>query len=802
MLPGSLRLWSRWVCALALLGVCACDGPFVSLGRFQLDPQDGAKPTSGADAGEDQGPVDPRPQDGGAGDAGLVMTDAGDGDGSGDASLAAGMDAGTNIASDGGADAAQPDDAGGDEVEAGAPGDGGPGMDGSTANDAGTIDAGGMDAGANDAGAIDAGTDAGGTDSGAPDAGDPFAGVTGCLVGEPGHLTIQSALDDVSCATVLVPAGTWHEQLTISRVVQVVGEARATTIVDAQQAGRALVVTTNGVGTVRELTFTGGENSNGGGIYNGGALTLAAVDVINNRAPSTAGRGAGITTVAADLTLTEGTRIAGNRLAPGPGGLVNGLGGGIYAAGACTVTLGDGVIIEDNGLDSAVTDGNTVSLYGGGIALDTGVTLQSTGSGVAIRNNLLRLEDQSTNMSNHKVYGGAVYCQNATVRLNAGDRLEGNRLAVTTAGALGHTYGGAIAAIGCGPVHLGDAIAQDNRAETFSRHIGTAYGGAIYLERSNLLMERSYVGFNQATADYIPGDTQLQDARGGAIALVASLATISDSTFESNAVLATGPITTLAWGGAIAAYAANDLDANTLRLTRDTLFDNLASANAVALSGEAAGGGLYLASFGSDEAVDAELVNCTLSANVVEAHGTATLSARGGAVHASDNVTATGVRLAIYNGTIVQNVALGDGQNLGGGISLDRTNTYDPVIALYNSILAANAGDVSHEDFACTGSSGTVQLIGGAIHGTALNQGGCATPTSGAGSFLNLPAYAPSPLLDNGGATLTHALSPTDPAIGSGTPTGCDGPGASLLATDQRELLRTGACDLGSVKGD
>jgi hypothetical protein len=71
---------------------------------------------------------------------------------------------------------------------------------------------------------------------------------------------------------------------------------------------------------------------------------------------------------------------------------------------------------------------------------------------------------------------------------------------------------------------------------------------------------------------------------------------------------------------------------------------------------------------------------------------------------------------------------------------------------------------------------------------------GVASDTLGA-----IPAL--SPLGNNGGTTLTHALPAAHPAIDAGDPAGCkDTDDTTVLTTDQIDQPRVGACDVGAFE--
>ena len=81
--------------------------------------------------------------------------------------------------------------------------------------------------------------------------------------------------------------------------------------------------------TIGELTIRDGEAPTGGGIYNGGSLTLRDVDVRGNRATEFGG---GVANgMGATLTLNGSSSIRGNSATVAGGGVYNDEGGTVSA---------------------------------------------------------------------------------------------------------------------------------------------------------------------------------------------------------------------------------------------------------------------------------------------------------------------------------------------------------------------------------------------------------------------------------------------------------------------------------------
>jgi hypothetical protein len=148
------------------------------------------------------------------------------------------------------------------------------------------------------------------------------------------------------------------------------------------------------------------------------------------------------------------------------------------------------------------------------------------------------------------------------------------------------------------------------------------------------------------------------------------------------------------------------------------------------------------------------------------------------------NGLANGGIMTLNNVTLTNNTS----SSGGGGIAL-----FGGVTNIKNTILAGNHGPASSPD--CSGSltSQGYNLI--------QSTTGCrVTPTD------NLIGLDPnlSPLQDNGGPSLTHALLPGSPAIDAGNPALPGSGGHACAATDQRGVTRpqNERCDIGAYEAN
>ncbi|WP_321423194.1 right-handed parallel beta-helix repeat-containing protein [uncultured Methanobacterium sp.] len=147
--------------------------------------------------------------------------------------------------------------------------------------------------------------------------------------------TIQAAINVVGeNGTIHVASGTYYEHLTIGKNLNLVGEDPATTIIDANNNGRALYITDVDDVTIANFTIRYGHStSNGGGIYSNGGLTVDNCIITDNDAINNGG-GMFVT----GQTLVKNSIITRNFASAGSG---------IASAGTSTLTMRYS-IIENN----------------------------------------------------------------------------------------------------------------------------------------------------------------------------------------------------------------------------------------------------------------------------------------------------------------------------------------------------------------------------------------------------------------------------------------------------------------------
>lgn len=258
-------------------------------------------------------------------------------------------------------------------------------------------------------------------------------------------------------STIVVPAGTYT--LTIpstaaddpttgdldinhDAAVTITGAGSISTTIDANQVDRAFAVQSGATLSLSGITIVNGQPSsnstgagNGGAIYDAGTLSLTHdVTLADNVAPGNDG-GAVFVAVGSGALTVSGSRLFGNSAL---------IGGGIYDAGASSVTL-DGDSFTHNG----ASDGGAAALAG------------SSGTGNTVNGDEF---DDNTAASE----GGGLLFESSAALRSSGSSFIGNTV---TAG-----DGGGIEVAGSAPVTLINATISDNTANN---------GAGIYFSTSN-----------------------------------------------------------------------------------------------------------------------------------------------------------------------------------------------------------------------------------------------------------------------------------------------------------------------------
>ena len=179
----------------------------------------------------------------------------------------------------------------------------------------------------------------------------PVAPTSGCVAGDPGADTITFAYNDTYMLTLGSGDNTaLTGDLDITEDVMIMGNGEAHTIIDGNQLDRVLDIRNRATVTIEALTIQNGSvNGNGGGIRNGGSLTLREVTLTGNTATGGSSDGGGVFSRLSDQMLTiENSTVSGNIADRNGGGM------GTTAFYFSTMTL-----------TNSTVSGNTAEIGGG-----------------------------------------------------------------------------------------------------------------------------------------------------------------------------------------------------------------------------------------------------------------------------------------------------------------------------------------------------------------------------------------------------------------------------------------------------
>jgi hypothetical protein len=234
--------------------------------------------------------------------------------------------------------------------------------------------------------------------------------------------------------SIMVAAATYTENLSISFSLKIVGAGASTTSIQREFNFRAVVTISNTAAHVSlsKVTISNGGGSRGGGIYNGGTLTIDHSIIGNNYAIV----GGGIYNVG---TVTINNSTLSFNIAAFATRYGGGVGGGIFSDGALTI---NNSTISNNTAQGVTNEGN-----GGGIYNATGT----------LRINNSTISGNTANSRNRYNYGGGIYNYGGGTLTVNNSTLSGNT----------STYGGGIS----GSATLQNSIVANNPSG------GNCYGG-------------------------------------------------------------------------------------------------------------------------------------------------------------------------------------------------------------------------------------------------------------------------------------------------------------------------------------
>lgn len=520
-----------------------------------------------------------------------------------------------------------------------------------------------------------------------------------------------------------------------------------------------------------------------------------------------------------------------------------GSGGAVYARGGSTVSvfgstfennvttgivLDGGAITVDEGflfVENSNFTGNKSTYIGGAISLDssTGVIYNSnftsnsnTSSGGAVGgdwNSDVTISN-STFVANTANSGGALVSRNSSKMRVTKSTFMGNQT-VYDGGAMNNEGGTAIITGSTFSGNIGStagAVSNDNATgvkmyifnSTFTDNVAQGFGGGAI----NNGGEELFI-FNSTFTGNSSPDT---DFGGGALYHYLGSATLMNVTMTGN--------TSLAEGGAI--YSSGDF----LNITRSNISNNsaanggaletyttLTNIHSSTLNNNIAdnGDGMYSGYGGAVSNSNVmTIVNSTIAGNWAsgyESFGGDFKHPGGGAIYTTTDNVAPKPTLTLINTTVSGNST----DTLGGAIFVDEYGDLElrSTTIVGNSAKYAGGGlarvidDIFPEDADVIGIARSI-IVGNTVNGSLQdcdnqdynsagnNVLGSSCPTKTGDTVSNNAAAVVSPLANNGGFTLTHALVNGSPAINKG--------GAGCTNVDQRGYTRAGACDAGAFE--
>jgi hypothetical protein len=430
--------------------------------------------------------------------------------------------------------------------------------------------------------------------------------------------------------------------------------------------------------------------------------------------------------------------------------------------------------------------GGAIYINGGSLLLDSVTAISNTASG-----GLGGFAPVPTLGGNGQ--GGAIYTAGGSVVI-VNCILSNNVCIAPTGGTGAGAFGGALFQES-GSVTFSNSTLVFNQAfgsnaipRQFARP-GAAYGGAMAVSSGTITVTRCTLISNLALGGNAYHGSGTGEALGGAIYSSATF-TGSESTFAGNQALSGGGSNTNTDGRGGAIY-----NLGSAVLNGCSLFSNVAIGGAGADWPESQGGhpgghGLGGAVFNSSQLV---MTNCTTALNLAQAGGSygvfatypggAVGTGAGGGVYNTSNGVFTAVNVTIasnfvsavasggFPGSYWTNYGFADGANIA---------VTNGTIWLRNTILAYP--NTNHSAW-------------GTITDAGYNMSSDGSANFNSGTSFNFTDPLLGPLADNGGPTLTMALSLNSPAVDSGTSVGAP-------FTDQRGFPRPAGSgfDMGALE--
>ncbi|MBK8905500.1 MAG: hypothetical protein IPM53_30230 [Anaerolineaceae bacterium] len=326
------------------------------------------------------------------------------------------------------------------------------------------------------------------------------------------YSSIQTAIDNSLEDTLTIAAGTYLENLYLSRSVNLVGAGLGLTIIDGQITDTVVVVNGTVTVSISGVTLRDGDagSGNGGGLHNEvGVVTLSNSVVENNLARN----GAGISN-SGTMTLINVT-VRSN--STNPAGCSDCVGGGVYNRGVMTIlnsAIHDNTAASGGGIDNnllANVPGNLTAVNTT-VYNNTATSISSQGGG--IRNvGVMTLTGSQVRQNTASI--GAGFYNQGTLTVNSSS--VHNNVASGRGGGLHNEFTLAI-----------------NTSNIYSNQAGSGGGGGISTESGTVTLDQSAV-YNNVAAGSGGGIVNNVDPVTGVNSF-----TITNSTISGNSTAGQG----------------------------------------------------------------------------------------------------------------------------------------------------------------------------------------------------------------------------------------------------------------------
>lgn len=334
----------------------------------------------------------------------------------------------------------------------------------------------------------------------------PSARAMACQV--PGdHASIQSAVNDFSCDTIEIGAGTFNENIAIAREIVISGSGTGMTTVNGGGANSVFDISAAIIVRLENMTIANGEDVFGGGVkIVDSTVMMDNVHILNNIANQ---RGGGVYNESGHVTIYNSV-ISSNE--------TEGVsGGGVYQENiTATLTISNTSITEN----MAATDGGGIFNLNGHVQV-TSSTLQD--------NNALRWGGGFTNNNGQATIQSSQILSNTAV--SRGGAINNSGTLTVSNSALNHNHAISLTVMageGGGIYNIGTAVIDNSSLA----HNNTFFDGGGLWNNGTATLTRSTIDNNSAAEGFASG--------GGIFNGASGLLDISQSTISHNTVINSG----------------------------------------------------------------------------------------------------------------------------------------------------------------------------------------------------------------------------------------------------------------------